>query len=327
MPATPTIINVEYLNSNSMRAYPLVDDATELDTTGTFRLPRDLLVDFILPVPVELNLDPSRFYISQVVSAGVAAIVTIGYQPTVGDAEVVSQVSVSASHVANSSYFFVGQGDFAGIVGQVTIGRVTETLKTGGSFGFDLAATRLLPTRIIPDIRGVRSLSVVNDGQQSEPVYGNVHLVAGRNFRVAVEVHSVTGNQQIRLDSLAASADLVDQCGCDNEHSLPPPIRTFSGVAPKADGSMEVVGNACMQIGALAGSPSMLSFKDVCSQPCCNTPELKVIEGDLNQLNLDVRSDRNLMSKIESYMLTLNDLNNTLLATGVLGAQDLIGTV
>jgi len=57
------ILSTDWLNENSLRNYPLADDATGLDTTGSFTLPKDLLVDAIFPVDTSLNLDPGGFHV------------------------------------------------------------------------------------------------------------------------------------------------------------------------------------------------------------------------------------------------------------------------
>ena len=39
--------NLEWLNHNSQRNYPIADDATGYDETGTFKIPEDFIVEFV----------------------------------------------------------------------------------------------------------------------------------------------------------------------------------------------------------------------------------------------------------------------------------------
>jgi hypothetical protein len=55
--------NLEWLNHNAQRAYPLADDATGPDETGAFKLPDNFLVELDLPVHAGLNVGPAGFFV------------------------------------------------------------------------------------------------------------------------------------------------------------------------------------------------------------------------------------------------------------------------
>ena len=65
--------NLEWLNHNSQRAYPLAEDATKVDVTTDFTLPDDFIVGLYIPVQGTMNVDPSLFFLRSL------AIFSTGY--------------------------------------------------------------------------------------------------------------------------------------------------------------------------------------------------------------------------------------------------------
>ena len=51
------IWNLEWLNHNSQRSYPLAEDATKTDITGTFTLPDDFILGLYFPIHAGLDVD------------------------------------------------------------------------------------------------------------------------------------------------------------------------------------------------------------------------------------------------------------------------------
>jgi len=309
------IINLEWLNQNSLRAYPLADDASSTDVSGSFRLPTDLVVDLMWPVNIELALNPSGFFISNVSVFAHGVTITFSYTDgsttqTMG----VASVPV-AGHNPNASYYVSGQGNFAGSVGLVTIGRLDTILESGGSFDFNLTGTRILGTCIRPDIRGVKSLQVVNESETTERLYGNIKLESGQNVRISVQDNG--SEQVIRFDALV-SEGLNEVCGCTNERTVGPPIRTINGVGPNSSGELSVVQGSCFDI-APADTDNMLQISNTCSQPCCGSNELEIVRGDLEALNQDARAILRLVQNLESGYAQLASAKAAIQNTGVLG--------
>ena len=106
MPAP--FVNQEWLNRNSLRRYPLSEEATARDTTDTFYLPDNFIVDMVLPVHSEMGLDVSRFHVLQIVIFGTGVAVTIGYA-----GEPVASVTIPViGFEQNKTFFLPGVGDF-----------------------------------------------------------------------------------------------------------------------------------------------------------------------------------------------------------------------
>jgi len=57
--------NLEFLNHNAQRSYPLTADATKIDTTGSFTIPDDFLVGLDIPVSTAMNMESGQFFIRQ----------------------------------------------------------------------------------------------------------------------------------------------------------------------------------------------------------------------------------------------------------------------
>ena len=270
------IWNIEWLNQNSQRNYPLSEEASLLDTSGSFSLPLDLVVDLVWPVHATATIEPDKFHIYNLSIFGNGISLTLGY-----DGTPIGTVSVSAdTHARNQSYFISGTGDFHDSVGKITIGELTNTMAAAGSYSFNLSGARLEPTVIRPDLRGVTGFVLVNGSDRSELLTGDVEFIAGRNFRLTPVINPGE-NSQIRFDAISGEG-LNENCNCDNIPDIGEPIRTINGVGPDENGNFTLQGSDCMQIQA---SGTGLSIEDVCSNPCCGCDELRPIVNTINQLN------------------------------------------
>jgi hypothetical protein len=308
VPIYGKLLNQDWLDLNASRAYPLNDGAGETDITGTFKLPRELIVDFVFPVDVSLALDPAGFYISAIAIYGNGLTLTFAHI----DGGTFASVSLSSvSHVPDTNYAMTGIGLFAGMNGRVTIGQLTETLKSGGKFTFALSATRLLPTLLPPDIAGVRSITALNGASSTSKLMGDVIISAGRNCRIGI----YPGSSTLRIDALNADDFNAD---CGNSAILGPPIRTINSVPPDVNGNFQFIPTGtCMQI--TSGGAATLSFKDACSEPCCGTPELEELQTDLNNLNADALAIKGILEAVEQHLGQLDALSvvlSTLATTG-----------
>ena len=60
------IWNLEWLNSNSQRSYPLDEFSPKKDSTGSFEIPDSLILAMNLSVHSGLVISPNRFYIKSI---------------------------------------------------------------------------------------------------------------------------------------------------------------------------------------------------------------------------------------------------------------------
>ena len=73
--------NLEFQNQNSQRRYPLTEDSSVTDTSGTFTLPNSFLLELDLPISSGMNVDPSSFFIYQLGVYANGYSILLGYQP------------------------------------------------------------------------------------------------------------------------------------------------------------------------------------------------------------------------------------------------------
>lgn len=318
MPINSSIIGTEWLNVNALRCFPIRDDSDCTDISGGFKLPNDFLVDLSIPVSSAAQYDPDGFYISEVAIFGQGVVITFSYYND-GNSPAslpagkidIGSVSVSASsHTQNRTYYIHGNDPFADTLGRVTIGTLDTILKSGGTFLFNLANTRLVSTTIRSDATGVSSLRVINGTDVSDAIYGDIELVAGNNVSFSVSGNTITINA-------IEGAGLTASCGCasTSDVSLPPPIRTINGLPPNSNGNININATECVRIDSVQGG---LSITDDCSTPCCTSEEINKIVTDQTQLNVDLRTQVITQQQLETQLIQLNALTEAIKATGLI---------
>jgi hypothetical protein len=303
--------NLEWLNHNSQRAYPLTADATRTSIDGDFTIPNDFIVSLYLPVHWGHNIDSSKFHISQVSNFPTGFSITIGYESTTITEEgetIVSTVSVASTlvsktaHTENQVYNLSGIGDFADSKGHVVIGDIANlNNESAGNFTFNLAGGRLEPDVIRPSIRGVMSLQAQNGSQLSSELYGHVRLKAGSNFRITPIVEK--DQDPVLVLSAIDGTGLNEDCECFDEN--PPAIRTINGIPPDDSGNFTFLGSSCLEIN---GRENGLEFKDVCSEPCCGCEELEVVTQALEEFGAKATTLENFLVSLEARVTQMDQV-------------------
>ena len=303
--------NLDWLNHNENRAYPIAADATRLDVTSTFKLPNNFIADLTLSVsPSAVNCQPSNFFVYQLTSLASGYSLVLGYQPATGAVLRVAVISVDRSaFVPYTTYRLRGVDNFTDVEGYLTLGHLDLIdAQPAGLFTFNLAGGRLEVSAIHPQLRGVTGLTAVNSGNESDVMRGVVKLVAGRNCRLTLENGSA-GNV-IRIDFISGEGT-VASCNCDTDVTLGSPIYSINGVSPNAAGELSLVGDACLQV--TTGSSS-ISFEDKCSQPCCACPEYAAVKSALQLIEAKLRTVENFASRLDS---TMAQFSGTILSTAL----------
>ena len=289
------IWNLEWLAANSQRRYPLADTATAYDATGEFQFPDDVLVDMVWSVHSFEELDPAKFHLITVAVFSQNVIMSFGY-----DGTPVATVNVPvAGHTRHKVYkATTANDDFSDSIIRVAIGNLSNILaQPAGNWQFAVANGRIHPMVIRPDIRGVTALFIRNGEELSDPIQGDVELLAGRNFRLSVDLDAVSGRYQIRFDAIEGEG-LNDDCECTGA-TLGPPIRTINGVGPRSDGNLVLLGDECVDIQA-DDAPNTLLVSDRCSNPCCGCNELEVVSVAIQDLANKVATTESYAQKIDS---------------------------
>lgn len=310
MPAT-AIWNVEWLNANSQRKYPLHEDASLRDSSDSITLPNDFLVDMILPVHVDLSIDPLKFHVHTVSIFGTGITLTLGY-----DGVAIGSVTIDGTTFQRNSTFYVQcVGTFFDTLGKVVIGSLASLQKLAGSYSFTAAAAQLEPTVVKPDIRGVTAITLRNGDDVSDPIQNDVVLQAGRNMLITYVAGdgSLANPSRIIFNAIDGQG-LNQDCGC-NEAAVLPCIKTVNGIGPDDDGRFNLLESDCLKLEEISNG---LKLDDTCATPCCGCQELDVVRETLERVVTQVNSLENLASRLESAIGTM-EFN--LLRSSVLGSE------
>lgn len=294
--------NLEWLDHNAQRRYPLTGDSSGLDTTGAFTIPQDLIVGFYLPVNFGLSVDPAKFFVSRVTVLSTGVEIEIGYASGGGTVVVAAVLVPAATHTQNSVYSVIGQGDFSDSLGHIIIGSLDGVnLQIAGGFSFVLANSRLEPETIRPTIRSLASLQIQNGSVLSSELSGHVILRAGRNTRFRV---TQTSGQPSRIIWDAVDGEgLTEDCVCDA--ALGAPVRTVSNVSPDGSGNLKLLGNDCLEFDTLTNG---LLAKDVCSEPCCGCKELEAVTSALESFGERATTLENFLVSLEARVTQMDQV-------------------
>lgn len=273
--------NLEFLNHNAQRSYPLTDDSSKTDTTGAFIIPNDFLVGMDIPVSTAMNMETSRFFIRQIglFASGVQLIIAYDNQTASTIVDVAAALIPTSNFTRNKVFALNGIDPFDDIVGKVVVGRIDNIQQQPtGLYEFTLADSRLEPQVVRPMIRGITSVSVSNSvGTVSDRYYGDIELVAGNNIQLSV----VPGTTYTEIIINAINGEgTVATCVCEGDAADIPCIKTINGVAPTSDGNFNLLGDNCI---TFTNTENGIKVTDNCCSPCCGCAELEAITKDLER--------------------------------------------
>lgn len=290
------IWNVDWLNSNSQRKYPLHDNATLKDTTNTLTIPNDFIVDLLWPVHADGTVDPSLFHIIGIGVFGSGVTVSIGY-----NGESIGSISIDANtFTRNQSFFVSGTGAFFDTVGKITIGSLDTIRQFAGSFIFSLIAGQLVPTVVKPDIRGISALYLRNGNETSDPLQNDIILQGGQRMVLNL-VPGLPGEPDRIVFDAVDGVNLNTGCGCE-ENADKPCINSVNGVLPDFNGNFTLQGDECLLLSEIANG---LQLVDECADPCCDCRELNVVIDQANMMVNQITSLTNLAGQLGAAIATM----------------------
>jgi len=298
------IWNVQWLNQNSQRSYPVTDWATKKDKTGTVELPDDFIVALYFPVHAGLSVEPEKFFIKFLGVYPTGYNIGIGYDTGALDPPLVASVNIARDlHVENRSYALAGSDDFDDSVGKIAIGKLDNVdMLPPGQYEFEPAAATLETDAIWPMIRGISSLTVVNGSDISPRLYGDIELVAGNNMRIVA--NQIEGAAPEVVFSAIDGEGLNEDCACDEEGEGPC-IRFINGIPPLPDGNFRIVGDKCMEVNPIEHG---LQFRDQCSEPCCGCEELEALARQIDRFADGVLTLQNFASNLGSEVTQMSQV-------------------
>lgn len=301
--------NLEFLNHNAQRSYPITAEATKKDLTGSFTIPDDFLVGLDIPVSTAMDMQSGRFFIRQIglFASGIQLI--FAYSEGVDIVDVATALIPIPNFSRNSVFPVGGIDPFDDIIGKVVIGKI-DSIKNQptGLFEFDLSGTRIEPQAVRPMIRGITSIRVSDaTGNASERLYGDIELIAGTNIQLATVI---TATETQIIISAINGEGTIEQCICSGDAADVPCIKTVNGITPTPDGNFNFVGDDCLAFNAIENG---LRLTDSCCAPCCGCEELETITRDLERLNTQRTALELFINELSASATTFN--------TTVLGAR------
>ncbi len=289
--------NVEWLDQNSQRSYPLTDWSTKVDITGTLTIPDSLILGLYFPVAANIEILPDRFYISELVLFSTGIAISISYDDDTASPGVVATAQIAISgHDEYDVYALPGKNEFADSVGRIIVGRldILERLPTG-RYTFTPQAGALEADAIQPMISGVTALVVGNTRYQDDIV-----LEEGENIQFTVD-EDEHGRTRIRIDAIDGTGlTEPDLCG---DRTAAGPIRTLNGLAPTATGDFTFSGNVCLEVVPTVNG---LQFVDKCSEPCCDCNDLKALVEELELLTTQSTTVQGFYNHLQSVVSQMN---------------------
>ena len=272
--------NVEWLNQNLLRAYPIREDAdttprlTDGSVAAGLSIPTCLVADFSFTLAFD-GVDGTVPSLTGIAHAGDGFSIGISLGRTV-----LTTVAASvSSHSLNSAYRLVGQGENADCGGWIVLGdleRAAAELPEGvyrfepGQVPFEVSTLRMAP-------RGVRSITAVGKyGLKTyEPLYGNVKIIAGSDMSVRNDAPA----NAIWLQAESKTGyERTTPCACGNDATRR--IRSINGMS--VDAVQIVADGACVEVER---TDNAIKIKDTCSTPCCGCAELNFVESALAAVN------------------------------------------
>jgi hypothetical protein len=291
--------NLQWLNHNSQRSYPLTERATKTDTTGTIRLPDSFIVALYLPIHSGLAFAPNRFFIKSLLIAPTGFNITIGYDDNGTAVDVASANVIRSNYQPNRSYALGGVDNFDDCVGRVVLGNLDEVDQLPpGQYEFTFTDGELEPDTIRPMLRAVTRLRVSNNGELSAPIYGDVTLVAGNNVRITAVAFAT--ETEIIFDAISGT-NLNEECYCETPE-IGDCIRCINGVC-STDGNFILAPDDCVQITPMSNG---LKFADTCAQPCCGCTELDAIVDQINRFGDGVMTLQNFITRLGSEVTQMS---------------------
>lgn len=303
--------NVEWLNQNLLRSYPLREDSdvTPLLPSGAratgLRLPTFLISDFSFTLAFD-SVDGTVPCLTGVSRAGDGFSLEI----SLGQAVLTTVTATISTHTINKAYHLVGMGENGDCGGWIVLGdlrRAADEMPEGvyrfpaGQVPFEVSTLRMAP-------RGVRSISAVGKyGLQTYvPLYGNVRIIAGSDMNVRqtadenaiwLEAESGTGYERTAPCDCASSSDGPTRL-----------VKTINGMPVE---HVAIVGGSCLSVEDKSDPPNV-SIADTCSTPCCGCSELNFVESAVVTVNKSIAT---LQGYAEALKTRIEELNTNIATT------------
>lgn len=304
------IIFPEWLNANSLRNYPIRENASRTDVSGSFTIPNELLVSAQFNYSRDY-LD-GGFYISKVVVSDSSVRIFISFISSEENAvsREIGSVNIFSDSFEKFSYFsFSGQGEDFAVLGSLGIGDISSTINAGiGEFLFEPSATTFEANTQFVSIPALKTVEVYNaDDQLLYRATEILKLKEGDNIKLTYlpsQAGSGDPYGSIRIDAIDGQ-NLISPSECENvSEVLLPCIKKINGVGPNNDGTIFLVGSDCIDVTDATGA-NAIELSDTCSESCCGCIELQALTDALEKLKEQEQTIRDLINNTQGQQSEL----------------------
>lgn len=280
------IVFPEWLNSNSVRSYPISENCSRTDINGIFTIPNNLIV--AAQISHSSFYRNGIFYISKLSVSLTNITIFISFSPEDGSNPYdISSINITISGFKQySNYVFSGSGLHNSIIGSLTIGGCRETINSGvGIFTFDKSSTNFEVNTTFISIPALQYVEVYDSDQNLIHVSSDIlKLKAGENIRLTYEKLNSDEYGSIRIDAIADENIINEPDACENAADFYSPcIKTINGVGPDSSGRFWMDESDCIEIDENLDEHSIL-IKDTCAKSCCGCADLSALTAALEAL-------------------------------------------
>lgn len=281
---------LDFLNQNSLRNYPIKDDLGRVSNDGIFTIPNTLIVDMALCASGHdtLNLYISRINVS---SKNLSIEISANGIGVFG----VFQTSLPLSGY-NTDIALTPGSLFPSAAGAVTIGSTDDLADLpSGNFSFNYSNTALLMRVYGPSSPGLSWLSFTDTKGNNSTLTGYVQLNGHSNiqFRSGSGVMYLDAGENLGLNKVCV-ATLT-------------PITSINGVPPDATGNFTLIPEQCV---SLTPAQNGLFVGDNCGQPCMGCTEMATLTTQVNSLESSIINIRNFTNNLEAAITQATTLLN-----------------
>ena len=289
----PGIENLEFLNSNELRAFPLKADCARV--SGVFSIPDSFIVD----LSISATSDPSRrFYISRIRNSSTLIQVELSDASTPISILGVFDIPVT-NFQRNSVYILQPSAAYVGATGKLVVGNLTNILRQpSGTFIFSLATAEVEMSTIVPSLRQIDRINFTDSTENiSFSLTGDVKILARNNIRFS---HSLNTNTSV--------IDVGDGLGLNKAcNAADDAIRTINGVSPNAEGEFWVTGVDCVDVEAATNG---ISLTENCCKPCMGCNEIGELTDRLVQIETELLDLRDyyiaMKANVDTFTTSIN---------------------
>jgi hypothetical protein len=266
-----SVQHLEWNDRNSNRNYPFKEDATLLDTSGTYRLPQDFITDFVFTITLGGSITvETRFYVKKLsVFGGIAAVEIYDENEDLA----ASFTVIQSGHTRYKMYPLQTFAPYDAAQGKAVIGAASHLFGgVDGRYEFEQATTLFEDTVIIPGIRGVLTLSKYSEFNNFPALTGHVRLEEGINLRITPNV----AKNSLRIDAISGEG-LGPECDCpepDPFGGAPGPILTINGIPASDDLNLEIHGVGGIKVEEIENGLKIINTE---SSPCCSCEEIDLL--------------------------------------------------